>query len=204
MADQSQHFIEALTERESEVLLAMAEGMSNQEIANHLHIALATVKWYNSQIYSKLDVSNRDEAVEKAGSLGLLETGESTKLDVANNLPQDNTPFIGRNTELRELHDLLNQSDTRLLTILAQGGMGKTRLALQLAKHNLSNFSDGVYLVQLAPVEQESSVPATLASVLGLQHYDNSVDMQDNVIKYVQSQQMLLILDNFEHVLGLD
>ena len=152
MADQSQHFIEALTERESEVLLAMAEGMSNQEIANHLHIALATVKWYNSQIYSKLDVSNRDEAVEKAGSLGLLETGESTKLDVANNLPQDNTPFIGRNTELRELHDLLNQSDTRLLTILAQGGMGKTRLALQLAKHNLSNFSDGVYLVQLAPV----------------------------------------------------
>ena len=202
MADQSQHFIEALTERESDVLFAMAEGMSNQEIANHLHIALATVKWYNSQIYSKLDVSNRDEAVEKARSLGLLETDDSTKPDIANNLPQENTPFIGRNTELRELHDLLNQSDTRLITILAQGGMGKTRLALQLAKHNLSNFSDGVFLVQLAPVEQESSVPAALASVLGLQHYDNSVDMQDNVIKYVQSQQMLLILDNFEHVLG--
>ena len=57
---------EPLTEREQEILLCLAEGLSNQEIAKRLHLAEKTIRWYNSQIYSKLGVSNRASAVEQA------------------------------------------------------------------------------------------------------------------------------------------
>lgn len=204
MAEQTQHFIDALTKRESQILFALAEGMTDKEIASSLHIALATVKWNNSHIYSKLGIDGngkRDKAVEKARSLGLLDTDDSPQSDIPNNLPQESTIFVGRNAELRELHELLNQAETRLISILAQGGMGKTRLALQLAKHNLSNFSDGIYLIQLAPIDSANAVPLLFSNTLGLQYYDTDSSTEDGIIKYLQSQKMLLIFDNFEHVL---
>src|SRR5687767_13137285 len=63
---------EPLTDREHEILACLVEGLSNQEIAARLYLALRTVKWYNSQIYNKLAVNNRKEAVERAQALGLL------------------------------------------------------------------------------------------------------------------------------------
>ena len=100
MADTGTHAAsnlpEALTVREQEILSCLFEGLSNQEIANHLYLAVTTVRWYNSQIYSKLGVSNREAALAVAESLGLLQTGSDTTADweIQTNLPLQTTTFI--------------------------------------------------------------------------------------------------------------
>src|SRR4051794_12751798 len=95
-----------LTQRERTILRLVAEGLSNQDIAGQLVITLDTVKWYLKQIYSKLDVNSRTQAIAVARSSGLL--GESvTKRDLVapseptfpHNLPQQPTPFIDRSKE---------------------------------------------------------------------------------------------------------
>ena len=64
---------EALSSRELEIVRLLAEGLSNREIAKHLILSLDTIKWYNNQIYSKLAVGSRTQAVAKARNNGLLE-----------------------------------------------------------------------------------------------------------------------------------
>ena len=113
MADTGTHAAsnlpEALTVREQEILSCLFEGLSNQEIANHLYLAVTTVRWYNSQIYSKLGVSNREAALAVAESLGLLQTGSDTTADweIQTNLPLQTTTFIGRQRELADLTRLI-------------------------------------------------------------------------------------------------
>jgi ATP/maltotriose-dependent transcriptional regulator MalT len=146
---------EPLTEREQEILTSLAEGLSNQEIANRLHLALRTVKWYNSQIYSKLGVGSREEAVEKAQGLGLLaRLPDAEALEGKHNLPSQTTPFIGRQQELADIKVLLAKPDVRLLTILAPGGMGKTRLSIEAARSQIGRYRNGVFFVSVQGVNQ--------------------------------------------------
>ncbi len=83
-----------------------------------------------------------------------------------NNLPQQVTSFIGRGRELTEIKELLES--TRLLTLLGMGGLGKTRLSLQIGADVLEKYPDGVWFVDLAPIKDPSLVPNAAAQVLGL------------------------------------
>ena len=74
------------------------------------------------------------------------------------NLPAEITPFVGREHELGDLYELLLQPDLRLLTLVGAGGMGKSRLALELARSQVSQFQDGVFFVPLAPVTSASGI----------------------------------------------
>jgi len=132
---------EPLTEREQEILVCLADELSNQEIANKLYLAAQTVRWYSSQLYAKLGVSNRHEAVERAQELGLLreEASPAPIITGKHNLPTQATPFVGRQHELVEL-----------TTILAPGGMGKTRLALEVARLQIGRYADGAIFVPQA------------------------------------------------------
>src|SRR5580765_825586 len=121
-SDSGENLSEPLSEREQEILVCLADGLSNQEIANKLFLAEQTVRWYNSQIYSKLSVSSRQEAIERAQVLGLLREVSSTPVVTGkHNLPAQATRFIGRQHELSELSILLKDEDTRLITVLAPG-----------------------------------------------------------------------------------
>ena len=138
--------------REIEVLRLMAEGLTNREIAEQLYIGAETVKWYAKEIYSKLHVSGRKEAAKKAKLLGLLgdeEQSNSSSYLMKSNLPQQTTPFIGRRQELNEVRQLIEQNTVQLVTILATGGMGKTRLATEVATQLLESqqFQDGKLLL---------------------------------------------------------
>src|SRR5207247_5891981 len=83
-----------------------------------------------------------------------------------NNLPRQLTRFIGRHREVAEIRRLV--TETRLLTLAGSGGVGKTRLALQVAADLLREYGDGVCFVDLAPIAGPSLVPQTAASALGL------------------------------------
>src|SRR5690349_7593388 len=113
----SESLSESLSERELEILASLAEGLSNQEIANKLFLAEQTVRWYNSQIYSKMAVGNRKEALERAKTLGLLDKASTESPTPAftgkHNLPAQATPFVGREQELGEIAALLNDDQIR-------------------------------------------------------------------------------------------
>src|SRR5213078_3145882 len=87
--------------------------------------------------------------------------------ETPNNLPLQVTSFIGRNRELLEVKKLLGQA--RLITLLGPGGIGKTRLSLQVAADTIDDYCDGVWLVELAALTDSRLVPQAVAAVLGVE-----------------------------------
>ena len=114
-----------------------------------------------------------------------------------NNLPQLVTSFIGREHELAEAKALLARS--RLLTLVGAGGLGKTRLSLQVAADTLDDFPDGVWLVELAPLSDARLIAQTVATVLGVKG-DPGRPLVEALVKHVRDRQLLIILDNCEHL----
>ena len=115
-----------------------------------------------------------------------------------NNLPQQITSFIGRERELAETRRLL--ANARLLTLLGAGGLGKTRLSLQLAADVLDDFPDGVWFVELAPLADARLVPQAVASVLGVKERAGHQGVIDALVEHFKDRTLLLILDNCEHL----
>jgi predicted ATPase/DNA-binding SARP family transcriptional activator len=116
------------------------------------------------------------------------------------NLPQLLTPFIGRERELAELCDLLAEPEVRLLTILAVGGMGKTRLAIETAARQGEFMDVGVVFVYLAPLQSPSALAPALLDALELEVREGT-PAKAQVIDYLREKRLLLVLDNFEHLL---
>ncbi|KWW97798.1 hypothetical protein TH66_20330 [Carbonactinospora thermoautotrophica] len=114
------------------------------------------------------------------------------------NLPVEVTSFVGRRRELTEAKRLLSQ--TRLLTLTGVGGVGKTRLALRVAAELHRAFPDGVWLVDLASLEDPKLLPDTVATALDVS--DQSARSSLEVLSaYLQDKRALLVLDNCEHLL---
>lgn len=197
--------IEPLTSRELEILQAQATGQTNQEIADSLFLAHSTVKWYNKQIYSKLGLDDssdkRSDALNMARELGLLTEREFDVAKIKHNLPYQTTPFVGRDAELDDLHALLESADVRLLTILAPGGMGKTRIALEAAEQQLDNYPNGVYFVALQQLSDPEHILSQIATSTGYPFSNDGRDPRQQVLDYLANKRMLLVLDNFEHLL---
>jgi non-specific serine/threonine protein kinase len=113
-------------------------------------------------------------------------------------LPAELTSFVGRRPELREVKRLLGT--TRLLTLTGSGGAGKTRLALRAAADLSRGFPDGAWLVSLAPVQDPLLVPHAVFSALGVQDLSAGLSLS-SLTGYLAGKQMMLVLDNCEHLL---
>jgi predicted ATPase/DNA-binding SARP family transcriptional activator len=118
------------------------------------------------------------------------------------NLPPQLTPFVNRDKELTEIRQLLiGKSDIRLVTILGPGGIGKTRLALQVASSLKENFDHGVYFVPLAGIESPAHIIPTLIEHLSF-HVHPGSEPKQQLLDYLREKQALLVVDNFEHLLA--
>ncbi len=190
---------EDLTWREQDILVLLAEHLSNREIATHLHIAESTVKDYVGKILSKLYAKNRREAVERAEALGLLERDRKIGARSPTNLPTESTPFIGRKDELTAIKRHIQE--TRLLTIIGPGGIGKTRLALKAAEETVGEFQDGCFFISLAPIHSVKNIIQAIAETVKfpLATYE---DPERQLLRYLQKRRLLLIMDNYEHLLA--
>ena len=118
---------------------------------------------------------------------------------VPSNLPPQLTSFVGRKRELSEARGLLGAN--RLLTLTGTGGSGKTRLSIQIAGEVACEFPDGVYFIALAPLSDPGLVASSIAQILGLRAASHR-SLMDRLVSYLRERQMLIVLDNFEHILG--
>jgi len=189
-----------LNEREKEILRRLSTGLSDQQIAGELFLSLNTVKWYNRQIYSKLGVRSRTQAIATVKGLGLLESDISmSPVPVPSyNLPAQTPLFIGRGHEIAEVKQLLHTS--RLLTLTGTGGTGKTQLALWAVAELAEAFADGVCFVDLAPLSDHTLVAKAIAGELGV--LENPTEpLADTLKRALAQRELLLLIDNFEHVI---
>ncbi len=115
-----------------------------------------------------------------------------------NNLPISLTSFIGREREMAEVKNLL--STTRLLTLIGPGGIGKTRLSLEVGTGVLERFADGVWLIELAPLTDPELLAPTVAAALGV-HEKPTRSIDQVLLEYLKQKRVLLILDNCEHMI---
>ena len=118
----------------------------------------------------------------------------------AHRLPHQTTSFVGRSHELNEIATLLADPACRLLTLHGVGGIGKTRLALQAAADQLPHFAHGVYFVPLAPLTSPDQIASAIAS--GMQVTPTGADtVAAQIIRVLRDRHILLLMDNFEHLL---
>lgn len=116
-----------------------------------------------------------------------------------NNLPTQLTSFIGREKEIAEIKAALNSS--RLVTLTGSGGTGKTRLSIEVGTQLLPNFTNGVWLIELAPLSDESQIIPALAQAFGLQELPFN-PLANLVTDYLRDKELLLVLDNCEHLIA--
>lgn len=116
-----------------------------------------------------------------------------------NNLPVQLTNFIGREKEIAEIKNLL--SEFRHITLLGPGGTGKTRLSLQVAADLIDEFSNGVWIIELAPLFDPLLIPSTFIRTLGITEPPGQ-DTWSTLVNYLKDKEILLILDNSEHLIN--
>ncbi len=116
-----------------------------------------------------------------------------------NNLPTQLTSFIGREREVIELKRMATLH--RLLTLIGVGGAGKTRLSLQVAAELVDRYADGVWFIELAPINNPELVPKVVATALGVDE-EAGHPISDTLLNYLNTKQALLVLDNCEHLLA--
>ena len=178
----------------------LVSGAAHELLADRPHVGIG----FRDLGEHQLKDLGRAERVFQVTGPGLAEEfGPLRSLDdpaLRHNLPAQVTNFVGRGAELAEVRSLL-AGGSRLVTIAGPGGIGKSRLALQVAADALDEADDGVWLVELAPVAEPELVARTAAAVLGVRE-EPGRPMLDTLVDAVGDRHLLVVLDNAEHLLG--
>jgi len=146
------------------------------------------------------------ERSAKQRTISVLPPGQPTAPGraVTSNLPAYLTPLLGREQEVQVVCSLLQRPAVRLLTLTGPGGVGKTRLGVQVATDLVNDFANGVCFVSLGPISDPELVSATIAQALDLSEVGDAGQGQTQPLQclktYLREKQVLLLLDNFEQV----
>jgi predicted ATPase/transcriptional regulator with XRE-family HTH domain len=116
-------------------------------------------------------------------------------------LPGSLTDLLGREREVTAVGDLLRRQGVRLVTVTGPGGVGKTRLAVQVAREVADLFPDGVAFVSLAPLRESALIPTAIAQALGVEE-SGGLPVDESLATALGQQHLLLVLDNCEHLLA--
>lgn len=146
----------------------------------------------------------RDDLRPTQSSELIIHRSSPSSDPIPHNLPAQLAPLIGRKAERDEMLALLADPAVRLVTLLGVGGIGKTHLALAIVAEQLAHFPDGVYFVELAPLSSPVTLVTAIAEALKLPLATGN-DPRQQLCAYLHPKRLLLLLDNFEHLLaGVD
>lgn len=115
-------------------------------------------------------------------------------------LPYQTTTFVGRREEINAVADLLSNTDCRLLTLVGSGGIGKTRLAVEVVSQAHLDFPDGIYFVELQTLLPAYSVAQPIAAAVKYE-FQGGNNIESELLAFLDGKRLLLVLDNFEHLL---
>ena len=163
----------------SSIEMILVHLISQNQLIRH------NASWKLENSYTKFDVE---------GGINLLQR------EPPNNLPVALTSFIGREKEISEIKQLL--TITRLLTLTGPGGIGKTRLSLEVAREIMSGFKDGVWLIELSQISDPNLFYYTIAKELGIQE-EKTRPISTTISDWLRNKEILIILDNSEHLIEL-
>ncbi len=134
----------------------------------------------------------------------LLKDGGTPGREARHNLPVQPTRFVGREEEKEKLAELFADPDCRLLTIAGPGGIGKTRLAIELARDQAESFPDGAFFVPFAPLTSPASMPNAITNALNVD-MTGGTNAAEQLVSHLKTRNLLLVLDSLEHLLdGID
>jgi predicted ATPase len=175
------------------------DALSEQERLAGLIFAAAHMKRYAASFGVPLPVEVAH--LYDADSAMLVHTAARAARPGLPNLPAQPTPLVGREREVVQIRDTLLRDEVRLLTLTGPGGTGKTRLGVQAGAELADHFKDGVFFVSLAEIAGSQRVVSEVARQLGVRE-GGSQPLLDNLKGYLRGKSLLLLLDNFEHVLA--
>lgn len=191
----------------------LAAGLSQEALATRASLSARTISDLERDIHNIPHTNTLELLI---GALSLSDQQRSMFLasarpEAANfvdapvhpptpSLPLPPNILIGREQERSQALTLLRHTATRLLTLTGSGGVGKTRLALQLAQDIAANVADGVVFLELTSIPDAALVPRALAQTLRI-HEQANVSCAEQIYMYLRDKHILLVLDNFEHVL---
>jgi predicted ATPase/DNA-binding SARP family transcriptional activator len=151
-------------------------------------------------LHERIRLGEFGSTAEFAELPGYIEAAAQASDGSKHNLPAQITPFVGREFEITALTGLLLDPNFSLVSILAPGGMGKTRLALELGSRMLKYFPNGVFLVELTAISSSSNIIPAVAEAIGYRFQQDGRSQKQQVLDYLRNKKMLLIVDNFEHL----
>ncbi len=185
-----------MSQREAEVLGALGAHLSNAQIAGRLHISVRTVESHVSSLLRKFGVTDRRELAELAQT---VLAPEADRPAAPAGLPAQWTSFVGRANERDAILAALKAS--RLVSLVGPGGVGKTRLAVEIAREAAPSYPSGCAFVDLVPVA-EGFVTQAVATLLGVTEEPGQL-LDKAVLDHLAAGRWLLVLDNCEHLLAV-
>jgi predicted ATPase/DNA-binding SARP family transcriptional activator len=161
-------------------------------------VALEVYTRIVDRLRHELKIGPSEETWRLAEMIRTRQHGQTKNTIICPHLPVQLTSFVGRDAEIHEVHQIL--ADDRLVTLTGAGGVGKTRLAVQIAATMAAEFGDDVWYVDLAPITDPALVPVAVARALALPDQPGRSTM-DTLTHFIGDRQMLVVLDNCEHLL---
>ncbi len=200
------HALDPLNETAHRAIMRVLAGMGDRSSAIRQYEVCAQI------LQTELDIPPQTETTELYEAI-LREDFRVSQVDQALpttyaqskpalHLPVPPTPFIERVPEIEQVKSLLLSPDYRLLTLTGPGGAGKTRLAIRVVPDVMNTFPDGVVFVTLAPLQSAEGMISAIAKALTFSFIREQESLRQQLLDYLRGKRLLLILDNFEHLIG--
>ena len=180
---------------------AVRRLMTLQAYSGNRNAAVQQYEAFAKTLQHELDIPPEDETTALFRAIKTGRIKAVPPQPKPNNLQKASNSYVENPDFVAGIHQFLDDPNKRLLTLLGQGGIGKTRLAQHIAHQRLEDYRDGVFFVPLASVTSPDFVAQAVLNALDIAHIDTRRTPKDALLENLRDKHLLLVMDNMEHVM---